>query len=565
MSMKSFYKVLFLTLFATWGFAQNPLLIPETLSGETLHLTLQNGTYSFIDDLSTPTMGVNGNILGPTLILDQGQEVSIQVTNQLEETTTIHWHGLHVAPENDGGPHTPIPPNTTWNPVFTVLDKAGTYWYHPHLHEKTDEHVSKGIAGMIIVREPEEAALALPRSYGVDDIPIVLQTKDFDEEGQIVVHSNQDDVVMVNATIDPVINLPAQVVRLRLLNGASQRAFHIGLSNNQPFFQIASDGGLLAAPVNMTRLLLAPGERAEILVDLGGLNGQSTHLMSYASELPNGIYGATSPGMAPVMTLDGYNPNPLNGTNFELLQIHVQEAQEEGVFEIPSALVSVSAWNEADATVTRNLLFTPASPGPNQLNGSFRINNQSFDLQVVNYTIPLGNTEIWEIRNQSGIAHPFHIHDVQFYILDRNGVQPLAHERGRKDVVLIRPMETVRFITKFEDFSNEDVPYMYHCHLLTHEDDGMMGQFLVVDNTTSTDELNENVVRLYPNPATDILTIQATSPSYIEIYDALGRLVDQKEVSTTNEELDLSSLAAGVFYLHVLHDGRAQVFKVIKH
>ena len=126
-------------------------------------------------------------------------------------------------------------------------------------------------------------------------------------------------------------------------------------------------------------------------------------------------------------------------------------------------------------------------------------------------------------------------------------------------------METVRFITKFEDFSNEDVPYMYHWHLLTHEDDGMMGQFLVVDNTTGTAELDENVVRVYPNPVTDILTVQGVSPSHVEIYDALGRLVDQKEMSTALEEIDLSSLAAGVFYFHVFHDGQAQIFKVIKY
>ena len=157
---------------------------------------------------------------------------------------------------------------------------------------------------MIIVRDTLEQNLALPRTYGVDDIPLIIQTKDFDSDNQIVVHSNSDDIVMVNATIDPYIDIPAQVVRLRILNGSSQRTFNLGLSNNQSFYQIASDGGLLVEPFQTTRLLISPGERAELLVDLTGLNGQNIQLKSYASELPNGIYGATNPGICLLYTSD---------------------------------------------------------------------------------------------------------------------------------------------------------------------------------------------------------------------------------------------------------------------
>ena len=142
--------------------AQNPLLIPDTLSSTNINLTLQNGTHQFYSGINTSTMGANGNILGPTLIFNQGDFVNITVDNQLSDTTTIHWHGLHVSPENDGGPHTYILSGDTWNPGFTVMDKAATYWYHPHLHRKTNEHVSKGIAGMIIVRDNDEATLTLP-------------------------------------------------------------------------------------------------------------------------------------------------------------------------------------------------------------------------------------------------------------------------------------------------------------------------------------------------------------------------------------------------------------------
>jgi blue copper oxidase len=157
-------KIIFLTigiLIAQIGLAQNPLLVPPTLTGTNINLTLQNGTTPFYSGQTTNSMGANGNILGPTLILNQGDFVNFSVNNQIGETTTIHWHGLHVSPENDGGPHTTIPTNTTWSPSFTILDKAATYWYHPHLHHFTDKHVSKGIAGMIIVKDNAEDALSL--------------------------------------------------------------------------------------------------------------------------------------------------------------------------------------------------------------------------------------------------------------------------------------------------------------------------------------------------------------------------------------------------------------------
>ena len=166
---------------------QNQIIIPDTIAGTEFELTLQNGTFEFYTGVNTTTMGVNGNILGPTLIMEKNSFVEMQVNNNLNDTTTIHWHGMHVSAENDGGPHTIILPGSSWNPSFQVLDKAGTYWYHPHLHEKTNKHVSLGIAGFILVRDGEEAALNLPRDYGVDDFPLAIQTKDFDSNNEIVV------------------------------------------------------------------------------------------------------------------------------------------------------------------------------------------------------------------------------------------------------------------------------------------------------------------------------------------------------------------------------------------
>ena len=507
--------------------AQNALFIPDTLSGSRIELNLQKGMVPYFNGTATATMGANGDILGPTLFLQHGDSVFMTVNNHLDDTTTVHWHGLHVAPENDGGPHTYMIPNATWKPAFRVLDRAATYWYHPHLHHKTDKHVSKGIAGLIIVRDEAEAALELPRTYGVDDIPLVLQTKDFDADNQIVAHSNSDDVLLVNATLNAFMELPAQVIRFRLLNGSSQRAFHIGLSNQAQFYQIASDGGLLAEPYVTKRLVLAPGERAEILVDLSNLQGQEISIKSFASELPNGIYGASNPGMGANMTLNGYSPNPLNGADFDLLVIKVVAQNSNPIVQIPATLVDTKPLKSADADITRTLTFTAATMGMNQLNGNFLINNTPFDMMKVNYDIPLDHTEIWSLSNQSGIAHPFHIHDVQFNIISRGGAAPAANEQGWKDVVLVRPMETVQFLTKFEDFFNSQIPYMYHCHLLTHEDMGMMGQFTVSTQAGISIANSRGVLtKLYPNPSHgSIELVSNTQIQDIEVCDEWGRQV----------------------------------------
>ena len=553
--------------------AQNPVIIPDTLSGTEFNLTLQNGTIQFFDGQATNTMGVNGDILGPTLIMEKGDFVDIAVNNNLNETTTIHWHGMHVSAANDGGPHTTIAPGTEWNPKFTVLDKAGTYWYHPHLHEKTNEHVSKGIAGFIIVRDDEEAALELPRTYGIDDFPLVIQTKDFDANYQVVTPSNNDNVLMVNATINPALDVPAQVVRFRLLNGSSMRVFNIGLSENRTFYQIGSDGGLLSEPAPLTRLQLAPGERAEIVIDFGNLEGQAIQLMSYASEFQNGIYGATYPGTMTIMTLDGYNPNPLNGNDFDIIDFNVIAPNGNPVTSIPPSLVDETPYSEADSDITRNLIFTPEIMGPNQLNGMFLINGTSFDMDVINYSIPLNNTEIWSIFNQSAIAHPFHIHDVQFYVLDRNGNPPPVSEQGRKDVILVKPQETVRFITKFEDFANDTVPYMFHCHMLVHEDEGMMLQFEVVDEATGLEnsKLNQDNILVYPNPLSDdnaVLTIAIPeSGAYsFHLYSISGQLLVERDINKFDSQIkiDFTNYKRGSYILKLYDRNVTYTKKIVR-
>lgn len=526
---------------------QNPLLLPPLVTETETTLIMDHGDHEFLEGVTTPTMGCNGPVLGPVLEVHKGDLVQWNVVNNIDEMTTMHWHGMHVAPEHDGGPHSVIAPGETWSPSFEVMDEAGTYWYHPHLHMMTNKHVSMGVAGMIWVRDAEEQALDLPRTYGVDEFPVILQTKAFDADGNIIPDSNTDNVAMVNATVDATLDVPAQVLRFHMLNGSSQRVFNLGLEGNLTFHMMATEGGLLDEPVALTRIRLAPGERCELLVDASGLEGSTLRWMSFASEFSNGFYGATNPGMGAGMQMDGYNPNPLNGADFTLLTMNVSEPTSNPVTTIPAVLdlTNAAPWDATEVDEYRTITMSPVTMGPTQLNGEFLLNGAPFNMEVINQTIPLNNIEAWTISNNSGIAHPFHIHDVQFYLLNRNGNPVGPEEAGRKDVVLVPPMSTATFITRFEDFADPVIPYMYHCHMLTHEDGGMMGQFLVVDPTQEIDESAGIDVNLFPNPVHDHLRISGAQGPW-RISNSLGQLQDQGDQASPIA-LDVSGWPEGLY------------------
>ena len=492
--MKLYYCLLLINS-CFFGFELNAQVnafnLPPVLNGPVYNLNMQNGTRQFNPGITSNTKGFNGNILGPTLIMQAGQRAYLNVTNSIGEETTVHWHGLHVAPENDGGPHTVIDPNTTWTPNFTVLDKAGTYWYHPHAHLLTSKHVLQGLAGLIIVKDEEEAALNLPRTYGVDDFPLIIQTKAIDAAGKILFEEtgpNLDSNLMVNAVKNSQLNVPKQMVRFRILNASNQRVFNLGLSNNGIFHHIATDGGLKATSTQLTRLRLAPGERGEIIIPFGSYTvGTKLQLMSYGNELPSGIWGATVPWINSTNSAPGYNPNYMNGAAYTVLRFSVTATTANAVITTPPLnLSSDTPIPEDQARSTKDkYLFSGGGQGTGVKIGAspefFRAD--AFDMSVIDDFIPLDRTEIWTLHGAKDQYHPFHIHDIQFYILDRKdslgNIIPLtSNEIGRKDVVHVGPKETVRFITKFDDFWS-DVPYMYHCHITVHEDKGMMKQFVV--------------------------------------------------------------------------------------
>jgi len=461
------------SLAQTTGNSKTPLNIPPLdkgrLEGNTriYDLNIQDGTSEFIPGLKTATRGINGSFLAPVLRMTKGENVRLNVSNSIGEDTTLHWHGFNLPAKTDGGPHQIVKPGTTWSPEFLIREKASTMWYHSHLLHKTAEQVWAGIAGMIIIDDEESKTLDLPNTYGVDDLPIALQDRNIRTNGSMPYSPSMPDnmmglrgkIPMANGTIGAFFDVSTALVRLRLLNGANAAIYTLGFSDNRPFKQIASDGGLLENPVEMSRLLLAPGERAEIIVDMS--NGTNTTLTHFGDEAQGqgGMMGGSN-------------------TRFSFLELRPAGQLRQSA-PIPQTLTSLPKISTSKVENTRQLVLN-MSMGGMMFGGGFTINDEEMDINVINNVVPKGVTEIWELSNRSELAHPLHIHNTQFRIIDRNGKAPNPNEAGLKDTVLIQPNEKVRILIRFDEYSDPDRPYMYHCHILEHEDAGMMGQFTVV-------------------------------------------------------------------------------------
>lgn len=476
----------------------NPLSIPTLYAGSNkagskkYELTLQKGLTQFFPNKNTETFGINGNFLGPTLFMNRDDQVSFSISNQLGEPTSLHWHGFHVPASEDGGPNQQIEPGDNWNPSFTVMQNGGTYWYHSHVLHNTGEQVYKGLAGMILVHDEKEDELGLPSEYGVDDIPLIVQDRRFSSDGNFSYMSRYDDLVkgahgdtiLVNGTPSAFFEPSTRLVRFRLLNAANARSFIFAFSDNREFQQIASDGGLLNEAVTLRSLELAPAERAEIIADFS--DGQMVMLKSLAK--PNNF--PEFPGaMSSIM-------RSLNAQAFDILHIRPSATLTGGTM-LPARLTNIERLQESDDLNVREFQLSmgfgsrsgddrgPGTGARTGLGGGHGgghsiINGRTMNINYINETIALNSTEIWELSNNSPMSHPFHVHHGQFQILDRNGQQPAANEMGWKDTVKVGSGERVRIIMRFEDFADPSNPYMYHCHILEHEDQGMMGQFVVI-------------------------------------------------------------------------------------
>lgn len=422
-------------------------------------LTMQRGESDLGQRVMTPTWGINGPHLAPTIRAERDERVQINVTNELGEASTLHWHGMHLPAEMDGGPHQMIAPGNTWSPAWTIDQPAASLWYHPHPHGRTAEHVYRGLAGMFIIDDEDEAALALPREYGLDDIPLIVQDRKFHDDGTLDTSTSFmqstgiiGDTVLVNGTPRAYFEVTTHTVRLRILNGSNTRPYNFAFEDDRVFSIIGTDGGLLQTPVEMNRVQLSPGERAEVIVTF--TPGERVRLQSTPSDGGDRLAGGED--------------------HLDIMQFRVAD-RLGGLTAIPAHLVDVPRVDASTAREARTF----------DLSG-YAINNQMMDMGRIDEVVTLGDTEIWTVTNIDGQTHNFHVHDVQFQILDIDGREPPPHLQGWKDTVWLKQGEPVRLIMTFTDFASGTAPYMYHCHMLRHEDNGMMGQFVVVQPGDST-------------------------------------------------------------------------------
>ena len=441
-----------------------PLLAEPRVDGDgrkVFDLELELGVSELLPGKETATWGANGPHLAPTLRASRGDEVMPRVVNGLgEETTTIHWHGMHLPAAADGGPHQTIAPGQTWSPSWTIDQPAATLWYHPHPHPETEDQVYRGLVGMFILDDPEADRLALPGDYGVDDIPLIIQDKKLEDDGSLDFSKGPisptgllGDEILVNGTHDPHLEVSAERVRLRLLNASGARIYDIGFGDDRGFDLIATEGGLLEAPQAMERIQISPGERAEIVAEFEP--DEEVVLRSYEPDLGTNFWEERFAG---------------GDDSFDLLEIRAAD-QLAPAPEVPERLVTQKPLAENEAVEVRRF----------ELSGQGSINGRSMDTTRIDEVVEVGTTEVWEVNNASGTPHNFHTHDVRFRVLEYAGHSPPAHLKGLKDTVYVPPNETVRLVTEFSDYTDPELPYMFHCHVLQHEDRGMMGQYTVVE------------------------------------------------------------------------------------
>ena len=415
-----------------------------------LTLTAAPARLSLVPGKLTDVFAFNGQVPGPTLEFREGDHVIIHFRNNLPEATTIHWHGLHIPARSDGSPLSPVPPGGRYDYVFTLLPgSAGTYWYHPHPDHRTGYQIAKGLYGAIIVRPADDPLAGIPEQLlvlsdnrflpnGELDFPSPESPQaEIDEE-----NGREGNVLFVSGRIMPTLSIRGgEVQRWRIINASAARVYRLALEGYE-FLYVGTDGGLFERPVGVKEIVLANSERAEILVRATGAPGSRAVLRA----LP---YDRYVPQTRP----------PDWDTPRDLLTLQYTDETPVAPVALPSRLRAVPALDTTKATVRRSIVFSQGM-----------IDGRKMDMRRVDERARLGATEIWQIENVVGMDHPFHLHGFQFQVLDRNGVpEPF---RAWSDGINVPKHETVRIIVRFDDYPGK---WMYHCHILDHEDAGMMG------------------------------------------------------------------------------------------
>lgn len=445
----------------TEGSFSRLLPVPNTVTGNTA-LAAQ-ATTANINGSNISVLGYQANgILGPTIRSNSGINTNINFQNNLSEKTNIHWHGLKIPANMDGHPESLVNPGSSFNYQFPINQRAGLSWYHPHPYGATAKQAFQGLAGLFIINDAEEAALNLPS--GNYEIPLVIQDKRLTSSGikynpsmGEVMSGYMGETIIVNGEASPYTEVATRFYRLRLLNGSNARIYNLALSNNADIIIIGNDGGLLKNPSTLKSILLAPGERLDVLVNFAGLSiGTEVFLESRMFD-----NGGTAQGKQ----------------GFKVMKFKVTQTVSDG-FTLPASLSSVNTISSSASSKTRNFVINAMqmSDGMN-MTGIHRINNKIYDKNRIDENVSANTTEIWVFDNSQGDEpHPMHLHGVHFQVLERNGgrAQLTASENGWKDTVLVMPRETVKIIIPFSTLTGV---FVFHCHNLEHEDDGMMLQY----------------------------------------------------------------------------------------
>uniref|UniRef100_UPI003CC7B12E Copper efflux oxidase,Multicopper oxidase n=1 Tax=Hafnia alvei TaxID=569 RepID=UPI003CC7B12E len=433
-----------------------PALLTPDAAGK-IALNVQTGSMKWKAGMQTPTWGINGPLLGPAMRLQRGKDVAINVTNALPEATTMHWHGMEIPGTSDGGPQAVIEPGKMWTAEIKVDQPATTAWFHPHTHGLTGRQVAMGLGGLIIIDDEESTKLPLPKEWGVDDVPVILQDKRLDAKGHIDYQLDIitaavgwfGDMMLTNGTVYPQHLAPRGWLRLRFLNGCNARSLNLATSDGRPLYVVGSDGGLLGEPVKLTELPILMGERFEVLVDTR--DGKAFDIIT----LPVKQMGMTLPPFDRALPV-----------------LHIQPTLKSNEAKLPDALVNMPAVPAADNVKTRWLQLM-MDGGGNKINGI------AFDMAKPMFDVKRGTYEKWTISGEGDMMlHPFHIHGTQFRILSENGKPPAAHRSGWKDTVRVEGWRS-EVLVKFDHEAPKERAYMAHCHLLEHEDTGMMMSFTV--------------------------------------------------------------------------------------
>lgn len=418
-------------------------------------LVQRTAEVEILPGLRTPIRGYDGQFPGPTIRARSGRRTVVRVTNNLDAPTVTHLHGGHTPPESDGYPTDLVQPGTHRDHVFPLEQRAATLWYHDHRMDHTGPQVWRGLAGFFLVDDDEQDRLPLPS--GERDVPLLVCDRSFDADGTMPYPARDDgpgareafmggvqgDVILVNGAPWPQHGVDRARHRLRLLNGSNARTYELALSPGGVLTQIAGDGGLLAAPRPLQRVRLAPGERADVIVDFAAYRvGDHVELRNLLEEGPQG----------------------------RVMRFTVErDARDDSA--IPRTLSRIDPLDPAKAAVTRDFEF---SSGDLHGHTGWLINGKPFDVRRVDARPKLGQVEVWRLT--SDVAHPVHLHLAPFQVLSVGGERPSGPPEW-KDTVELREAQTVEIITRFTGYRGR---YVLHCHNLEHEDMAMMSTFEVV-------------------------------------------------------------------------------------